>query len=167
MAMTSLKSGSTVAAVVNLVGAGAWHPYRLAAKRQVPVLTPRPTEEDSTEEATRDVIGVTGTDSTRDVALTRVAVLPEDTENSDITLTRDGEPLTIPGGQVEITPNGRDLDVRIQGPDFAAQDITVGELLVQTSGAPYRFIRDELPIAEFEGSLTVTSEPAGLRVRPV
>lgn len=162
-----LLEGTEVTAVVNLVGAGSWQPYRLAAKTRAPVLTPRPTEGEPAGEVTRDVIGITGTDATRDVALTRVAVLPEDTEEGSITLVRDGEPLTVPGGQVVITPHEQRLDVHLRGPDFAAQHIAADEISVQTSGAPYRFIRDELPIAEFEGALTVTSEPRGLHVRPV
>lgn len=164
-----LLAGTEVAAVVNLIGAGSWQPYRLAAKTRAPVLTPQPTEGQPAGEVTRDVIGMTGADAARDVALTRVAVLPEHPGNADesITITRDGEPLSIPGGQVAITLHEQSLNVHLQGPEFAAQEFAAQEITVETSGGPHRLIRDELPIAEFEGTLTFTSEPRGLAVRPV
>ncbi|RCW45177.1 hypothetical protein DFQ14_103142 [Halopolyspora algeriensis] len=165
-----LLAGSEVAAVANLVGAGSWQPYRLAAKTGSPVLTPRPNGDAPADEVARDVIGMAGTEGARDVALTRVAVLPESSENADessITITRDGEPLSIPGGQVTVTLHEQRLHVQLQGPDFAAQEFAAQEITIDTSGTPHRLIRDELPIAEFEGTLTFTSEPRGLVVRPV
>ncbi|MDR7301075.1 hypothetical protein [Haloactinomyces albus] len=165
-----LLADTEVAAVVNLVGAGAWQPYRLAAKTRAPVLTPQPTAGEPEGEVTRDVIGMSGTDAARDVALTRVAVLPENPENADegsITITRDGEPLSIPGGQVAITLHEQRLHVHLQGPEFAAQDFSAREITVETSGGPHRLVRDELPIADFEGVLAFTSEPRGLTVRPI
>lgn len=165
-----LLANTEVAAVVNLIGAESWQPYRLAAKTRAPVLTPDPSTEESDGEVARDVIGVSGTDATRDVALTRVAVLPETPENADegsITITRDGEPLSIPGGQAVITLHEQRLHIHLQGPEFAAQDFATREITVETSGGPHRLVRDELPIAEFEGALTFTSEPQGLIVRSV
>lgn len=162
-----LLAGRSVAAVVNLVGAGSWQPYRLAARNQAPVLTPQPVEGETSPAAQRDIIAVTGTDGARDVALTRVAVLPEDTEEAQITLTRDGEPLSIPGGNVAVTPDGQQLRIHLEGPDFDAQSFTATKIEIETSGGPHRFVRDESPIAEFEGAVTLSAEQGGLTVRPV
>ncbi len=162
-----LLDGTEVAAVINLVGAGSWQPYRLAARKRAQVLTPQAAEGEAGQTAHRDVIVVTGTEGRRDVALTRVAILPEDTGEARITLTRDGEPLSVPGGQVAITLRDQLLEIHLEGPDFAAQTFTAERIDVETGGGAHRFIRDELPIAEFEGALTLTSEPAGLAVRPV
>lgn len=162
-----LLAGAEVAAVINLVGAGSWQPYRLAAKLRAPVLTPNPTADAPAEPAERDVVGVTGEEGERDAALSHVAVRPEDTEQASLTLTAAGEPLTVPGGWVVITPEQGQLRVQLGGPDYAEQTFTTGELRVETADGPHRLVRDEAPIAEFEGSLTFTAEPAGLLVQPV
>lgn len=162
-----LLAGSSVAAVVNLVGAGSWQPYRLAARKQAPVLTPQPVEGETSPTAQRGVIVVAGADGARDVALSRVAILPENTDEAQLTLTRDGEPLSIPGGEVAVTLHEQSLEIHVQGPDFAAQSFTTTRIEIETGGGPHRFIRDELPIAEFEGALTLDAEPGGLTVRPV
>lgn len=161
-----LLAGNQVTAVINLVGAGAWQPYRLAAKLRAPVLTPNPTD-GKAEEVRRDVVGVTGEDGERDAALSHVAVRPEDAEQSSLTFTSQGEPLTVPGGWVVVTPEEGRLRVQLGGADYAEQSFATDQLRVETSDGPHRLVRDETPIAEFEGALTFTAEPAGLLVRPV
>jgi hypothetical protein len=160
-----LLAGAEVAAVVNLVGAGSWQPYRLAATLRVPMFTARAHGSEATDETKRDVIGVT-VDDHRDVALSRVAVVPEDAGESSITITYDGTPLTVAGGEVAITLHEQLLHISLHGPEFAEQTFTAQEVSVETSGA-HRLVRDELPLAEFEGALTFTAEPQGLVVRPV
>jgi len=162
-----LLEGHEITAVVNLVGAGSWQPYRLAAKLRAPVLTPNPTEGEPDAEATRDVVGVTGDEGLRDAALSHVAVRPENAEQASLTLTSEDEPLTVPGGWVVITPQQGQLQVQLGGPDYAEQTFTTDRLRVETADAPHRLVRDEAPIAEFEGALTFTAEPGGLVVRPV
>lgn len=163
-----LLSGTDVGAVINLVGSGAWQPYRLAARLRASLLAPA-TDGAQASEDEWDVIGVTDEDGVRDVALTRVAVLPEEFDNSTITVTRDGhgEPISLPGGQVTATPHQRALQVRLEAPDFVAQTFTAAELRVEAVGSPHRLIRDELPIAELEGALTFAAEPGGLIRRTV
>lgn len=152
----------SVAAVVNLIGTGSWQPDRLAAKTRSIVLNPA--SEGANEVTRRDVIGMTRQDDSRDVALTRVAVLPESGSDGSITITRDGEPLSVPGGSVTITLHQQALDVRVVGPDFAEQRFSTDRLGVQTLGVVHRLIRDEMPIAEFEGTLDFACEPGGLVV---
>lgn len=161
-----LLAGTEIAAVVNLIGVGSWQPYRLAAKLRAPVFTPRASGNDATDETKRDVIGVIS-EGSRDVALSRVAVLPEDAAASSITITYDGEQITVTGGQVAVTLHDQLLEIHLQGPDFAERTVAAQEASVETFGTPHRLIRDELPLAEFEGALTFTAEPQGLVVRPV
>ena len=54
-----LLTDVAVSAVVNLIGAGSWQPYRLAAQLRAPVLTPKPGTEPG-EEVSRDVIALAG-----------------------------------------------------------------------------------------------------------
>lgn len=162
-----LLADSEIATVVNLVGAGSWQPYRLAAKLRTPVLTPNPTDGAPAAEAQRDVIGMTGESGARDVALSHVAVRPEDADTSSITITSQGEPLSIPGGWVSVTPEQGLLRIELAGTDFAEHTFTAQEVRIETFDGPHRLVRDELPIAEFEGALTFTAEPQGLVVRPV
>ena len=158
-----LLSGSEIAAVVNLVGMGSWQPHRLAAKLRAPLFVPEP----EGESAGSDVIGMTGEDKVRDVALSRVAVRPEDASAASLTIIRDGEPLCVPGGQIVVTPHQQQLHIHLQGPDFAEQAFTAAKIGIETLDGPHRLIRDELPLAEFEGALTFTAEPAALVVRNV
>ncbi len=159
-----LLAGSDVAAVVNLVGAGSWQPHRLAAKLRAPLFVPGERAATLAGESERDVIGVTAIASgERDIALTRLAVLSEATDGK-LEVTRDGEAITIEGGRVEVTLHEGALDVHLHGVDLE-ETFAATEIGISTAGAPHRFIRDELPIAEFEGSLTVTAEPVGLSVR--
>lgn len=162
-----LLADTSPAAVVNLIGAGSWQPYRLAAKLQAPVLTPNPTDGEPASEVQRDVIGMAGESEPRDVALSHVAVRPEDSETSSITITNRGEPLSVPGGQVAVTLEEGALRVELAGPDFAEQSFTAEQIRVETFDGAHRLVRDELPIAEFEGALTLSAEPRGLAVRPV
>ena len=66
-----------------------------------------------------------------------------------------------------VTPHQQQLQIHLQGPDFAEQAFTAAEIGIETLDGPHRLIRDELPIAEFEGALTFTAEPAALVVHNV
>ncbi|GAA2820839.1 hypothetical protein [Saccharopolyspora taberi] len=158
-----LLAGSEVAAVVNLVGAGSWQPYRLGAKLRAAVFNPGGGD----EPVGRDVIGMAGESGRRDVALSHVAVRPEDPANGSITVISNGEPLSVPGGRITVTPAGPRLEVNLSGPDYAAQTFSSAEIRVETFDGPHRLVRDELPIAEFEGAVTFTAEPEGLRIQSV
>ncbi|WP_019855159.1 hypothetical protein [Actinopolyspora mortivallis] len=162
-----LLDDARVNSVVNLVGTGSWQPYRLAAKEGAALLAPCPEESEPGESLRRDVIAMTRQDSTRDAALTRVVIVPETPEESSITLTRAGEPLSVPGGEVTITLHEGLLDVRLRGSDYAEQRFTAERLSVETHGAPHRLVRDEMPVAEFEGTLDFTCEQDGLVVHSV
>ncbi|GAB3544285.1 hypothetical protein J2S53_004418 [Actinopolyspora lacussalsi] len=162
-----LLADSSVDSVINLVGTGSWQPYRLAAKERAALLAPRPEEGEPGESLRRDVIAMNRQDSRRDAALSRVVVLPENATEGSLTLNRGGEPLSIPGGQVAITLHEGQLDVRIEGPDYSEQHFTADRLSLETHGGPHRLIRDEMPIAEFEGSLDFVCEREGLVVRSV
>ncbi|MER7015953.1 hypothetical protein ABT324_31340 [Saccharopolyspora sp. NPDC000359] len=155
-----------VTAVVNLIGAGSWQPYRVAAQLRAPVLTPKPGD-DAGEQVTRDVIALVGDSGKRDVALSHVAVRSEDPAASRLTLTHGGEQLTVAGGWLTVAVAGHELQVQVGGADVAEQTITTGEVRVEAFDAPHRLVRDELPIADFEGAVTFTAEPEGLVVRPV
>lgn len=162
-----LVADTEITSLVNLVGAGSWQPYRIAAKLRAPLLTPNPGDAPA-DEVTRDVIGMTGGEGAHDVALSHVAVRPETPESDGtLTLTVGGEPLSVPGGSVAITMQDQVLEIRLSGPDFAEQTFTGTEVRVETADAPHRLVRDELPIAEFEGAVTFLAEPEGLLVRPV
>lgn len=160
-----LLTGVDVTAVVNLIGAGSWQPYRVAAQLRAPVLTPKPS--DAAEPVTRDVIALVGDSGRRDVAISHIAVRSEDPATSRLTLTHGGEQLTVAGGWLTVAVQGHELQVQVGGTDVAEQTITTGEIRVETSDAPHRLVRDELPIADFEGAVTFTAEPEGLVVRPV
>ena len=160
-----LVDGTEVASVVNLIGAGSWQPHRLAAKLRAPLLAPQQ-DGDSPVQDARDVIGVTSAEGRRDVALSHVAVRPEHGGAGSLTLTTGGEPLSVPGGAVAITLQDGALEIQLSGPDFAEQTFTATEVRIEISEGPHRLVRDELPIAEFEGALTFASEPRGLVVRP-
>ncbi|KAA5828824.1 hypothetical protein ABT337_29610 [Saccharopolyspora hirsuta] len=156
-----------VTAVVNLIGAGSWQPYRVAAQLRAPVLTPKPGDA-AAEPVTRDVIALVGDESgKRDVALSHVAVRSEDPAASRLVLTHDGEQLTVAGGWLTVAVQGHELQVQVGGADAAERTITTGEIRVEAFDAPHRLVRDELPIADFEGAVTFTAEPEGLVVRPV
>jgi len=162
-----LVADTEITSVVNLVGAGSWQPYRLAAKLRAPLLTPNPSDGEPDAEVTRDVIGMTGAEDAHDVALSHVAVRPESPESDGtLTLTTGGEPLSVPGGSVAITVQDQQLEIRLSGPDYAEQTFTATEVRVETADALHRLERDELPIADFEGAVTFTAEPKGLVVRP-
>ncbi|QGK69106.1 hypothetical protein GIY23_05770 [Allosaccharopolyspora coralli] len=159
-----LLAGCEVAAVVNLVGDGSWQPHRLAAKLRAPLFVPGERTATLAGESERDVIGVTAASSgERDVALTRLAVLAETTDGK-LEVTRNGETVTIEGGRVEVTLHEGSLDVHLNGVGVE-ETFAATEIGISTAGTPHRFIRDELPIADFEGALTVATEPVGLRVR--
>jgi hypothetical protein len=156
-----------VTAVVNLVGAGSWQPYRVAAELRAPVLTPKPADEPA-EEVKQDVIALAGDSGQRDVAISHVAVRPEDPAASRLTLTHDGEQLTVPGGWVTVAVRDGELQVQVGGVDTPEQTFTTSKVRVEASGAQHRLVRDELPIADFEeGAVTVTAEPDCLSVRSV
>ncbi|SDZ47852.1 hypothetical protein SAMN05216215_107913 [Saccharopolyspora shandongensis] len=156
-----------VTAVVNLIGAGSWQPYRVAAELRAPVLTPKPGD-GAAEEVTRDVIALAGDSGHRDVAISHVAVRSEDPAASRLTLTYDGEQLTVPGGWLTITVRGSELEAKVGGVDFPERTLTTGEIRVEAFDAPHRLVRDELPIADFEeAAVTFTAEANGLVVRPV
>jgi hypothetical protein len=156
-----------VAAVVNLVGAGSWQPYRVAAELRAPVLTPKPGTSPA-EEVKRDVIALAGDSGQRDVAISHVAVRSEDPAASQLSLTHDGEQLTVPGGWLTVTVRDGELQVQVGGVDGTEQTFTTSEVRVEAFDAPHRLVRDELPIADFEeGAVTFTAEPDGLSVRPV
>ncbi|QUH00502.1 hypothetical protein HUO13_06435 [Saccharopolyspora erythraea] len=159
-----LLADTEVAAVVNLVGAGSWQPYRLGAKLRAAVFTPGVAGD---EPASRDVIGMAGDDGQRDVALSHIAVRPEDPSAGSLAVVSDGEPLSVPGGRITVTLRDERLEVHLSGPDFAGQSFTATEIRVETFDGPHRLVRDELPIAEFEGAVTFTAEPRGLRVQAV
>ncbi|MFR9730290.1 hypothetical protein ACL03H_13760 [Saccharopolyspora sp. MS10] len=159
-----LLAGTEISSVVNLIGSGSWQPHRLAAKLRAPLLVPSAGE---SGDSSRDVIGVTGAEGARDVALSHVAVRPEADGEGSLVVTADGEPLSVPGGSVAVTLREQRLEVRLAGPDFAEQTFAAGEVRVETVDAPHRLVRDELPIAAFEGALTFTAEPTGLVLRSV
>ncbi|WP_243789581.1 hypothetical protein [Saccharopolyspora gloriosae] len=161
-----LLADTEITSVVNLIGAGSWQPHRLAAKLRTPLLAPRAENSEQVEVA-KNVIGVTGAEGARDVALSHVAVRPESDGEGSLIVTADGEPLSVPGGAAAITMREQRLEIQLAGPDFAEQTFTAAEVRVETADAPHRLVRDELPIAEFEGALTFTAEPQGLIVRPV
>ncbi|MER5391644.1 hypothetical protein [Saccharopolyspora sp. NPDC002686] len=154
-----------VTAVVNLIGAESWQPYRIAAQLRAPVLSPKPGET-AGEQVTRDVIALAGDSGKRDVALSHVAVRSEDPAGQ-LTLTYNGEQLTLTGGWLTVAVQGHELQVQVGGAGIAEQSITTAELRVETAEAPHRLVRDELPIADLEGAVTFTAEPEGLVVRPV
>lgn len=160
-----LLADTTIASLVNLVGEGSWQPYRLAAKVQAPVIVPGSADSQDTE-INRDVIGMTGNSGTRDVALSHVAVRPEGSASSSVTITSDGEPLSVPGGWAAVTLREQQLEIQLGGPDFAEQTFTTRQVRIETMDGPHRLVRDELPIAEFEGAVTFTAEPQGLVVHP-
>ena len=159
-----LLAGSAIAAVVNLVGDGSWQPHRLAAKLRAPLFVAGESAATLAGESERDVIGVTTDEESRDVALSRIAVLPEEPD-AKLEVTHEDETLVIVGGRVEVTLHDGNLEVHLQGVDIEDQTFAADKIGVSTAGAPHRFIRDELPIAEFEGALTVVAEPKGLVVR--
>ncbi|GAA0524417.1 hypothetical protein GCM10011581_44550 [Saccharopolyspora subtropica] len=161
-----LLADTEIAAVVNLVGAGSWQPYRLAAELRAPVLTPKPGE-DRGAEVRRDVIALAGDEGQRDIALSHVAVRSENPATSRLVLTHDGEELTVPGGWLTVAVQDSRLRVEVAGTDFPERTLTTDRLRVAAFDAPHRLVRDELPIADFEGAVTFTAEPGGLVVRPV
>lgn len=161
-----LVDGVPVAVVVNLIGAGSWQPYRLAAQLKVEILTPKPGEHPA-EAATRDVIAMVGDSGNRGVALSHIAVRAETPAEAKLTLTYDDTEQTVVGGWVSATVQGTELQVQFGGHELTEQSLRTGELRVETSDALHRLVRDELPIADFEGAVTFTAEDSGLRVRPV
>ncbi|MFC7342293.1 hypothetical protein [Saccharopolyspora griseoalba] len=161
-----LVEGVPVAVVVNLIGAGSWQPYRLAAQLKVEILTPKPGENPAAA-ATRDVIAVVGDSGARGVALSHVAVRAEEPSEAKLTLTYDGTEQTVAGGWLSATVQGDQLQVQFGGNELPERSVSTAELRVDASDALHRLVRDELPIADFEGAVTFTAESSGLRVRPV
>ncbi|MCI2416151.1 hypothetical protein MOQ72_01840 [Saccharopolyspora sp. K220] len=161
-----LLADTEITAVVNLVGAGSWQPYRVAAELGAPVLTPKPGDGPA-EDVKRDVIALAGDSGQRDVAISHVAIRSEDPAASRLTLSYDGEQLEVPGGWLTVEVRSGDLLIQVGGVHFAEQTLTTGQLRVAAFDAPHRLVRDELPIADFEGAVTFTAEPAGLLIRPV
>jgi hypothetical protein len=162
-----LLTNVKVTAVVNLVGSGAWQPYRVAAELRAPVLTPK-SGDGAADEVQRDVIALAGDSGQRDVAISHVAVRSEDPAASRLIVTHDGEQLTVPGGWLAITVQGGELQVQVGGVDFPEQTLTTRQVRVEAFDAPHRLVRDELPIADFEeAAVTFTAEPNGLLVQPV
>lgn len=156
-----------VVVVVNLIGAGSWQPYRVAAALRAPVLTPNPVEEPA-EQVQRDVIALSGEESgKRDVALSHVALRPEDPSTGQLTVEHDGAELSVAGGWLTVAPQDQQLTVRVGGTELVEQELRTNRLRVHASEAQHRLVRDELPIADFEGTLVLTAEASGLRVRPV
>lgn len=156
-----LLANTEISAVVNLVGAGSLQPHRLAASLRAPMFV----AESDEAEAKSDVIAMAAPDhGARDVALSRVEVRPEVPGAGAMTITRDDEPLSITGGQITIELHDQQLSIRLQGTDFAVQEFTATEISIETLDAPHRLLRDELPIAEFEGALTFSVDPAALVV---
>lgn len=162
-----LLAGADIAVVVNLLASDSWQSYRLAAKLQVPMLTPKSSEDSSTAELRHDVIGMTGDSDTRDVAFSHVAVRPEDPSASSLVITSDGEPLSLPGGWITLVPGQQRLLVQVGAPDFAELSFEASRIRVETFDGPHRLVRDELPIAEFDGAVVFAAEPRGLVVQPV
>ncbi|MBE9374445.1 hypothetical protein IQ251_08280 [Saccharopolyspora sp. HNM0983] len=159
--------GDEVVAVVNLIGAGSWQPYRVAAQLRAPVLTPNPVE-GTADQVERDVIAVSGEESgKRDVALSHVALRSEDPSTGRITVEHDGGELSIAGGWLTATAQDQQLVVQVGGIELAEQELRTSRLRVQAFDAQHRLVRDELPIADFEGTLVLATEASGLRVRPV
>lgn len=158
-----LLADTKVAGVLNLVGSSTWQPHRLAAKLRVPMLTPYGTAGDSDSEYRRDVIGV-ATEENRDIALSHVSVHPAGDAVSNLVITCGGEPVSLPGGWIAITPESDHLVVRFGGSDYAEQSLTATEVRVESSEGPHRLVRDELPIADFESAVTFRAEPEGLQV---
>ncbi|MGP4021361.1 hypothetical protein [Saccharopolyspora sp. 5N708] len=161
-----LLADAQITAVVNLIGAGSWQPYRLAAKLRAPVLTPKPGDRPA-EDVQRDVIALAGETGQRDVAISHVAIRSEDPAASRLTLSYRGEQLAVPGGWLTVELRDGQLLIQVGGVNFAEQTITTDQLRVEAFDAPHRLVRDELPIADFEGAVTFTAEPAGLRICPV
>ncbi|TWF93551.1 hypothetical protein [Saccharopolyspora dendranthemae] len=162
-----LLADVAVSAVVNLIGAGSWQPYRLAAQLRAPVLTPKPSTEPG-EEVSRDVIALAGEESgKRDVALSHIAVRGDNPAEGRLTVTFDETEQVIDGGWLTATVSEGRLSVQFGGQDLAEQSVSCGRIRIEASDAPHRLVRDELPIADFEGAVVLSAEPAGLKVRPV
>ncbi|GAA4865563.1 hypothetical protein [Saccharopolyspora rosea] len=161
-----LVADADVTVVVNLIGAGSWQPYRIAAKLRAAVLTPKPGDGPA-DEVTRDVIALASDEGRRDVALSHVAVRSEEPASSRMVLEHDGGSLEVPGGWVTITVHEQALRVEVGGRDIDEQVLTTGRVRLEVFDAPHRLVRDELPIADFEGAVTLSAEPNGLLVRPV
>ncbi|GAA4875651.1 MULTISPECIES: hypothetical protein [Saccharopolyspora] len=158
---------SPITAVVNLTGAGSWQPYRLAAKAQAPVLTPKPVDGPA-DEVSRNVIAMAAEDGRRDVALSHVALRSECPAESTLTVEHDGEALSVPGGWVSLTVTDEGLRIEVGGTGEEPRTLTTRQARVEAFGARHLLVRDELPIADFEDrSLTLTAEAGGLVVRPV
>lgn len=160
-----LLDGADVAAVANLIGAGSWQPYRIAAELRAPVLTPNPTDHPA-DEVQRDAIALSSDSGKRDIALSHVAVRAEDSSGK-LTVTHDTDVVSVTGGWIAITVRDGALQVQLGGDDLAEQHLSTCRLHVETADSPHRLVRDELPIADYEGALTFTAEPNGLTVRPV
>src|SRR5690606_12524876 len=161
-----LVADTKVDAVINMIGAGSWQPYRIAAKLGAPVLTPRPGET-AGEEAKRSVIGLSTDTGERDVALSHVALRPEDPAAAQLLIEHDGEQLTVPGGSVTIALQEENLEVKFGGTDVANRTLTAQQVRVAATGSLYQLVRDEMPIADYEGAITFEAEPNALIVRPV
>ncbi|TDD05729.1 hypothetical protein E1181_14200 [Saccharopolyspora terrae] len=162
-----LLADVAVSAVVNLIGAGSWQPYRLAAQLRAPVLTPKPGTEPG-DEVTRDVIALAGEESgKRDVAISHVAVRGDKPTDGRLTVSFDGTEQVIDGGWLTATVTGDQLSVQFGGQGLDERSINTGKIRIEASDAPHRLVRDELPIADFEGAVVLSAEPAGLKVRPV
>ncbi|GAB2755723.1 hypothetical protein GCM10027174_34440 [Salinifilum aidingensis] len=160
-----LLADADIAAVVNLIGAGSWQPYRIAAELGAPVLTPNPTEQ-SAEEVQRHVIALEADDGKRDIALSHVAIRA-DSADGKLTVAHDTDEVSTSGGWLSVTAQDGALQLELGGQDVSAQQLSTTSLRVQVEDTPHRLVRDELPIADYEGTLTLTAEANGLTVRPV
>lgn len=160
-----LLAGADIAAVVNLIGAGSWQPYRIAAELRAPVLTPNPTEQPAAE-VQRHVVALEGEDGKRDIALSHVAIRAETAEGK-LTISHDTDEVSTSGGWLSITVQDGALQLELGGQDVSTRQLSTTSLRVQAADTPHRLVRDELPIADYEGTLTLTAEANGLTVRPV
>jgi len=160
-----LLADTQIAAVVNLIGAGTWQPYRIAAELRAPVLTPNPTDHPA-QEVHRDVIGLSSDSGRRTIALSHVAIRAEDAAGK-LTVKHDTDELSTTGGWLSVTVQDGTLQVQLGGNELDEQNLTTKQLQVETVDIPHRLVRDELPIADYEGTLTFTAEATGLNVRPV
>jgi hypothetical protein len=160
-----LLTGHDIDAVINLVGAGSWLPYRLAARLRAPVLVTRP-EDEETSRTERDVIGML-TATGRDVALSHVTVRPEEAGSGSLTIQHGAEPLTVPDGWCTITIRDHQLEITVGRSSAAESTFASTQAKISASGTEHRLVRDELPISELDGELTLTADPGGLIVHRV
>ena len=113
------------------------------------------------------MIGLSTDTGERDVALSHVALRSEDPAEAQLLIEHDGEQLTVPGGWVTIALQEENLEVKFGGTDVAERTLTAQQVRVAATGSLYQLVRDEMPIADYEGAITFEAEPNALIVRPV